>query len=287
MLDVPELVERHAVVPRDEAAHPGPELGVGADARLVDDELHAHRLRLGPRDLGEGLVGLGELVHELDGRREHAHVGQRALEDRRAELVARERAPQAATEGRAQEAVRRLDGGRLGDGDRDGDVRREHEVEREVALSRADVDDEVLGRQRAERGEPARLAARAERQRRGHASCAAGRSHSPGTLVGTSALAQRRDASFAHVGLDARRAQAEVRVQVRAAGVGVDEHDGLAELREVDRQVDRDEALADAAAPAADRDEAARALFFALAAVRTPCARRGLGRRRTGYQGRG
>ena len=43
-------------------------------------------------------------------------------------------------------------------------------------------------------------------------------------------------------------------------GVGVDEDDALAELREVDGEVHRDEALADAAAAAADGDEAADAL---------------------------
>ena len=77
-----------------------------------------------------------------------------------------------------------------------------------------------------------------------------------------------------------------MRVQVRAAGVGVDEDDRLAELREVDRQVDRDEALAHAAAPAADGDEATRALFITLAARWAAARRRGLVRRGTGYQGR-
>ena len=62
-----------------------------------------------------------------------------------------DRPPQPVAERRAQEAVRRLDRRRLRDRDGDGHVRREHEVEREVALPRAHVDDEVLGRERAER----------------------------------------------------------------------------------------------------------------------------------------
>ena len=49
-------------------------------------------------------------------------------------------------------------------------------------------------------------------------------------------------------------------VQVGAGTVGVDEHDALAELREVHGEVDRDEALADAPAPAAHGDEAADGL---------------------------
>ncbi len=285
MLDVPELVERHAEVARDQAAHPGAELRVRADARLVDDELQAHGLRLRPGDLREGLVGLRELLHEVDRRREHAHVGQGAIEDRHAELVARDRAPQAVAEGGAEEAIGRLDRGRLGDGDGDGDVRREHEVEREVALPGPHVDDQVLRGERAERREPAGLAAGAEREGRRHRVVGGRQEPEPRDARRRERAAQRRHAPLAHVGLDAGRGEAEVRVQVRAAGVGVHEDDGLAELREVDGQVDRDQALAHAASPGADGDEPARAALFALA-LALPAVR-DLGRRGTGYQGRG
>ena len=89
---------------------------------------------------------------------------------------------------------------------------------REVAVPGPDVDDEVLRGQRAQAREPAHLApARGARGRGSTASCAAGSSERPGTLVGTSARAiavERRPRRCR-----ARRApalQAEVRVQVRA-----------------------------------------------------------------------
>ena len=114
------------------------------------------------------------------------------------------------------------------------------------------------------------------------ASWAAGSSESPGTLVGTRAFGAPRAPPSSHVRLGARGPQAEVRVQVRPAGVGVDEHDGLAELREVDGEVRRDEALADAPATAADGDEAADALHAELrgASPRRPESARSFERHR-------
>ena len=56
----------------------------------------------------------------------------------------------------------------------------------------------------------------------------------------------------------ARQVDPERRVQVRAAEVRVDEDDLLSAPRELDAEVRRDEALADAALPSADGDDPAR-----------------------------
>ena len=48
-----------------------------------------------------------------------------------------------------------------------------------------------------------------------------------------------------------------MRVEIGSCRVGVDQDDGLAELREVDREALGDDALAHAAAPPAHRDEPA------------------------------
>ena len=109
-----------------------------------------------------------------------------------------------------------------------------------------------------------------------------GKEPEPRNAGGHERAPQRRGAAVAHVGLDARRAQAEVRVQVGAARVGVDEDDRLAELGEVDGEVDGDEALAHAAAAGAHRDEATRASLVTLAGVRAAARGRGLVRRATG-----
>ena len=47
----------------------------------------------------------------------------------------------------------------------------------------------------------------------------------------------------------------ELRVEVCAGGIAIDERDALAELREIDGEVLRDEALADAAATSTNREE--------------------------------
>ncbi len=229
MLDVAQLVEGDAVVARDEPTHPRSELHVGSHARLVDDELHAQRKGLGPRELGELAVHLGELAHHVDGGAERPELGEGALEDRRAQLVARHDPAHLPAKRRPQEAIRGLDSRRLGHRDGDGHVGREHQVDRQVALPRPDVHDEVVGGQRPQRAEPAHLPSGAQRD---------------------------------------ERADGVVRERK------LDQHDALAELREVHGEVHRDEALADSAPTSADGDEAPDALHAEVArGVVTPASR--------------
>ena len=166
-----------------------------------------------------------------------------------------------------------------------GDVGREHEVD--ARSRRGPGRRRRPGTRRAARAAPRASAilrpARSVSARRRPRRAAAGQEREPGH-------ARRARARRASAASAVRRARPARRARPRRpkcawrfepAGVGVDEDDALAELREVHGEVDRDEALAHAAAPAADRDEATRASFFARA-VR----RRGLVRRGTGGQGR-
>ncbi len=71
----------------------------------------------------------------------------------------------------------------------------------------------------------------------GHPRVVGGRQESePGTLVATKGAPDRLARRIREVRLLARRIQAEVRVEVGARKVRVDEDDGLAELRKVDGQ---------------------------------------------------
>ena len=74
-----------------------------------------------------------------------------------------------------------------------------------------------------------------------------------------------------------RRVEAEHGVEVGAERVGVADDDLAPELREVDAEVDAEQRLADAAAPAADDDDApgARAAAAALERGSGRVARRG------------
>ena len=209
-----------------------------------------------------------ELAHELD-RRAGARPSRRA---RARGATTRKRSRTSARRRRRRNAARRkryvvsIAGG-SGTVTAIGDVRGEHEVEREVAVTRADVDDEVLGRQRAERGEPAASCGpRGGRAPGSTASCAAGRSAEPRDARRHERARDRVGAAVASTSGSARAAVSpKCACRFEPAGVGVDEDDALAELREVDGEVHGDEALADAAAARADRDDpnvSHRAEFF-------------------------
>ena len=92
------------------------------------------------------------------------------------------------------------------------------------------------------------------------ASCGPGRIERPGTLVGTSDFSELLGRAVERRRMRERR-EPELRVHVRARRIAVDERDALAELREVDGEVLRDEALADAAASAADGEKPPRSTY--------------------------
>ena len=74
----------------------------------------------------------------------------RALDEAQLEALLHERAPQAAHEERAQEAVGRLDGRRLGHGHADAHVGRQEEIERGVRDAGAEVEEDVVGAELAQ-----------------------------------------------------------------------------------------------------------------------------------------
>ena len=75
------------------------------------------------------------------------------------------------------------------------------------------------------------------------------------------------------------RGYTKLRVKVGACRIEIDEDDALAELREVDREVLGDEALADATAPPADGEHSPRALRQIDVRERVGAERRGRERR--------
>ena len=205
-------------------------------------------------------IDLGQRSDQLERRGELADLLDGAIDEREPEAILDERAPQPSPVRGTDEAIRRLDRGRLGDRHADGEVGGEHDVERQVRVAGADVHDEIIDGERAHPREPAALAPRAELQRR---------------LDGVVRSGQDREARDA--GRDERleeilrrsverrrmreRGQPELRVHVRAGGIAVDQRHALAELREIHREVLRDEALADAAPSAAYREKLPRSTY--------------------------
>ena len=111
-------------------------------------------------------VDLRERADQLERRGEPADLLDGAVDEREAEAILDERAPQPPPVRGAHEAIRGLDRGRLGHRHADREVRGEHHVEREVGVTGPDVDDEVVDGERAQAREPAALATGAELERR-------------------------------------------------------------------------------------------------------------------------
>ena len=278
VLNVAQLLQRQTQVALREGAHPGAELEIRADPRLVHDQAHAHAMGLGPGELGELRVHLLERADQLERRRERADLGDGALHHAEAEAIAEQRATQAATEGGAEEAVSGLDRRRLGDGDADGHIGVEHQIEREMAVTGTDVDDEELGRERAHARQPPRFSPRAEGKGRENGVVRGRQEGQPRHRRGDEAALELGLRRGLEGGIAAGRGEAEAGVEVRAGGVRVDEDDGLAELREVDREVLREQRFPHAAATATDHDEPARSLER-LGRLRVGRLTRGRGKR--------
>ena len=150
--------------------------------------------------------------------------------------------------------------GRLGHHHQHAEVRDQEEVERDEARARRQIADQVVDVELAhlvDAGDSWSPAAgwppTADRPRRRPGP-------GPSTDVSTTQSSMRGDALVEEVAQRHRRAfDADEGVQVGAAEIGVDEHDALAQLRQVDGQVGREQRLADAALAATDGDDAASA----------------------------
>jgi len=120
----------------------------------------------------------------------------------------------------------------------------------------ADVDDQVFDRERAKAPEPAHLSTRPERERRFDRVMGGRENREPRNRGGHERLGE--GGAVLRLG-SGRRRESEMSVEVPPCRVAIDEHDALAELREVDRQIPGDEALSYPAASPPDRDDAADA----------------------------
>src|SRR5580658_5146134 len=122
-------------------------------------------------------------------------------------------------------------------------------------MTGTDVQHDEVGWQGSDGREPGELAAGAERQPTLYRIVRGGKQDEPGNRRRYQRRADGGRPAFVDVGLDTGGLEAEVRMQIRPALIEVDEHHALAELSEIDREIDRYQALADAAASAPDRDD--------------------------------
>jgi hypothetical protein len=259
VLDVPQLVETDPIMPRGQIGHLTADFEIGPDACLVHDERHPESAGLVPRELRKGAIALHERPHELDRCGQCPDRAQRPLDQAEAKAIGMEETPESPDEGGAHETIRRLYGGRLGECHGDGDVRREHHIDREQAVPWTHVQHEIVRRQRTQAREPTRLSPRPAHGGHVDGVVTRGQELEPGH-----ARRHERGDDLVHPGrpsltLSFRRVpprrDAEVTMDVGPRRVAIDQDDPSPELREVDREVRRDEALPRAASPPPHGDD--------------------------------
>ena len=244
--DVAEVFEGMTEPPLRRRGHPDAQLQVRQRARLVDDELGAKAADLVLETLrGAAAVAVGAV--QVDGRR-----GRAGLVDDQTFKAAG--GAQLAHEGALDEAVGRLDGRRIGQGHDDGDVGRQPQVDGRGRIGHAQIGDDIVGLQLAQR----------DQRRLGRLFGL----HRPegGALAGDQAdarhggvddqLGQAGGPSAQELTVAALRARRAQQLMQGAAGrVGVDDDHLLPGLRQVHRDVGRDERPAGSAAAGGERNQ--------------------------------
>ena len=226
--------------------HEAAQLLVGQRARLVHDERRPVAADLLDQALGRPARLLDRAVDVERPRRRPGRVRDQPIEAADGAQAADERA--------LREAVGRLDRRRVGDRDQDRDVGRQPQVQRQRRIGRSEIEHDVVDVQRRDRRQ--RHLGRHARARGAERAAVARDQPDAGDRRVGDQLAEPAGLAAQELAESARRPRRAQQLVKRAARrVGVERHHLLPRLRQVDRDVGRQQRAAGAAASRGERDQ--------------------------------